>query len=116
VRTLIFLSGLLIAAAGIVAFRQTNDPSLLQGGLTLGGGFVICGIFSIKAKWHGIVGATMLAFLGGLRALPGMMDEQGPGQIFKGVAGTLCLVVLIAAVKTLLSERTRRSIEKLKAE
>ena len=112
-RIVIFLAGFLLAALGFVVFRQTNDPSLLQGGLTLGGGFIICGIFSLKAKWHGIVGAGVLALLGAVRAAPNVNSEP---RFFHTSAAVICAVVLAAAVRSLLAERTRRSIEKLKSE
>lgn len=111
-RIVIFLAGFLLAALGFVVFRQTKDPSLLQGGLTLGGGFIICGIFSLKAKWHGIVGAGVLALLGTLRAAPNVTSEP---RLFHITAAAICAIVLIGAVRTLLAERTRRSVEALKA-
>jgi hypothetical protein len=113
VRFVIFSAGLLIAALGLAAFRETKDPTLLQGGLTLGGGFVICGIFSVKAKWHGIVGAGVLALLGLVRTLPNLGAEP---KTFHAVAATACGIVLAAAAKVLLAERTRRSVEKLRSE
>jgi hypothetical protein len=111
VRILIFIGGLLIAALGIVVFRQTKDPILLQGGLTLGGGLVICSLFSIRAKWHGITGAAVLALLGAVRTLPKLGTEP---RWFHGAAAAVCAIVLISAVRCLLAERTRRSVEKLK--
>lgn len=115
-RALLFIAGLLLAALGFIAFQGSKDPLLLQGGLTLGGGFVICGIFSIRAKWHGIAGAGVLAFLGFLRTVPSMISgEKGPATPFMIGAGVICLVVLVAAIQALRAERTRLSIEKLKA-
>ncbi|RYD46463.1 MAG: hypothetical protein EOP83_29640, partial [Verrucomicrobiaceae bacterium] len=69
-RILIFIGGILIAALGFMVFQQTKDPTLLQGGLTLGGGLVICGFFSLRAKWHGITGAAVLALLLAARTVP----------------------------------------------
>lgn len=112
-RTLIFIAGFLIATLGVVVFRQTKDPALLQGGLTLGGGFIICGIFSVKAKWHGIVGAGVLSLLGTARTVPQLGSEP---RYFHQAAAAICVVVLVAAVRCLLAERTRRSIEKLESE
>lgn len=115
-RALLFLAGFLLAALGFLAFHGSKDPLLLQGGLTLGGGFIICGIFAIRAKWHGIAGAGVLAFLGFLRTVPSVVSgDKGPGTPFMLAAGAICLTVLIAAIRTLRAERTRRSIEKLKA-
>lgn len=115
-RALLFIAGFLLAALGFLAFYGSKDPLLLQGGLTLGGGFVICGIFAIRAKWHGIAGAGVLAFLGFIRTVPSIVSgEKGPATPFMLGAGIICLVVLIAVIQALRAERARRSIEKLKA-
>jgi hypothetical protein len=119
-RALIFIAGFLLCGLGVLAFRMSGDPSgppLLQGGLTLGGGWVICGLFSLRAKWHGIIGAGMLAFLGGLRSLPALtqLSSGDPAAPFNVAAGVLCVVVFIAAARTLMAERRRQSIEALKA-
>jgi hypothetical protein len=110
-RTLLLIAGILLSALGYFAFHSTKDPLLLQGGLTLGGGFVICAVFAVKAKWHGIAGAGILAFLGLLRTLPGATSREP----FMMAAGAICLVVLFAVIRVLRAERLRRSIEKLKA-
>lgn len=112
-RILIFIGGILIAALGFVVFQQTKDPTLLQGGLTLGGGLIICGLFSIKAKWHGITGAGILALLGAARTIPKLGEEP---RWFHVTAAAICVIVLVAAARCLLAERTRRSVEKLKSE
>ena len=115
-RVLLFLAGVLLSALGFLAFRAHQDHLLLQGGLTLGGGFVICGIFTFRAKWHGIAGAGLLAFLGTLRTLPGAATgSAGAATPFMAAAGAVCLAVLIAVILTLRAERLRRSVEKLKA-
>ncbi|WP_193214106.1 hypothetical protein [Luteolibacter marinus] len=115
-RSLIFSAGALVAALGFIAFHQSRDPNLLQGGLTLGGGWIICGLFSLRSKWHGIVGAGALAFLGALRSLPSVTSVASgdPTARFNVLAGLICLVVLIAVVHALLAERRQRSIDKLK--
>jgi hypothetical protein len=116
-RTLIFIAGFLLCGLGALAFRSSGDPMLLQGGLTLGGGWIICGLFSLRAKWHGFVGAGMLALLGALRSLPALGGLAGgdPAAPFTAAAGILCSIVFIAAVRTLLAERRRQAIEALKA-
>ena len=112
-RILIFIAGTLIAALGFFVFQQTKDPTLLQGGLTLGGGLIICGFFSVKAKWHGITGAGMLALLGAVRTVPKLGAEP---RWFYGASAVICVIVLISAARCLLAERTRRAVEKLKSE
>jgi hypothetical protein len=116
-RALIFIAGFLLCGLGALAFHNSGDPSLLQGGLTLGGGWIICGLFSLRAKWHGIIGAGMLAFLGGLRALPALtkLSSGDPAAPFSVAAGVLCVIVFVAAARTLMAERRRQSIEALKA-
>jgi len=112
VRILIFIGGILLAAFGFIVFRQTKDPTLLQGGLTLGGGLIICGFFSLKAPWHGIAGAGVLALLGAARTVPKLGEEP---RWFHAAAAGVCLVLLVAAARCLLAERTRRTVEMLKA-
>lgn len=112
-RILIFIGGILIAALGFMVFQQTKDPTLLQGGLTLGGGLIICGFFSLRAKWHGITGAGVLAMLGAVRTIPKLGAEP---RWFYGAAAVICVTVLISAARSLLAERIRRTVEKLKSE
>jgi len=115
-RALIFTAGLLLVGLGILAFRQTRDPMLLQGGLTLGGGWIICGLFSLRSRWHGFIGAGLLAFLGGIRAVPAFTRLGGdPAAPFTAAAGVLCAIVFIATLRALLAERRRIAIERLKA-
>lgn len=116
-RALIFIAGFLLCGLGALAFRNSGDPSLLQGGMTLGGGWIICGLFSLRAKWHGFIGAGMLAFLGGLRSLPALtnLSSGDPAAPFSVAAGVLCVIVFVAAVRSLIAERRRQSIEALKA-
>lgn len=69
-------SGVAVVAMGITALRTLPAPqsfAFLQGSLTLGGGFLIAGLFSFKSYWHGLMGAGVLALLGtawGLMNLP----------------------------------------------
>jgi len=115
-RALLFIAGFLLVALGFFAFHGSKDHLLLQGGLTLGGGFIICAIFTFRAKWHGMAGAGLLAFLGVLRTLPAAVtDSKNPSTPFMLAAGCICLAVLIATIRVLRAERTRQSIERLKA-
>ncbi len=116
VRILIFVAGILTALLGIAAYHKSGDPRLLQGGLTLGGGWVICGFFSLNAKWHGIAGAGLLALLGAARGLPALL-KLGDGDaavLFEAAAAAISVVVFLAAGRALLAERNRRQIEALK--
>jgi hypothetical protein len=116
-RALIFTAGFLLCGLGALAFRNSGDPSLLQGGLTLGGGWIICGLFSLRARWHGFIGAGILAFLGAMRSLPALtkLASGDPAATFSVAAGVLCVIVFAAAARTLIAERRRQSIEALKA-
>ncbi len=116
-RALLFTAGFLLCGLGFLAFRSSGDPMLLQGGLTLGGGWIICGLFSLRSKWHGIIGAAVLAFLGGIRSLPAATGLAGgdPAAPFSAAAAALCVTVFIASARSLLAERRRRSIESLKS-
>lgn len=117
-RILIFIAGLAICLLGFLFFKKPDDFSILQGGLTLGGGLVICGLFSLRSKWHGITGAGILSFLGVIRGVPALwsgLREGLPAARFEATAGAICLIVFVAAIRTLLAERTRLAVEKLKA-
>lgn len=119
-RIIIFTTGAIIAFLGMLTFRQTTDPSILQGGLTLGGGFIICGLFSLRSPWHGYGGAAVLGLLGTSRTLsaitdlPSYLQSGTPADtLFRLAATALCLITSITALLTLLRERQRRQIEKL---
>ena len=63
----IFFSGLAILALGFAAMHALEKPAaigVLLGALTLGGGLIICGLFSLRYRWHGIIGAGVIALLG----------------------------------------------------
>ena len=116
-RILIFTAGAVIALLGFLSFKKPEDFPLLQGGLTLGGGLIICGLFSIRSKWHGIGGAAILAFLGFVRTIPAAWTttEDTASRSFELIVAGLCLVVFFSALRSLKAERQRLSIEKLKA-
>lgn len=120
----VFVSGLVILALGVMAHRMLGKAEalgFLQGALTLGGGLVICGLFSLKMKWHGLIGAGVLALLGttrGLGNVPDMVKLLG-GERSRGAAPMLelgvtliCLLLLLRVLGALMRERTRRMLEK----
>ena len=119
-RTPIFLSGLALSALGFVALRVLDKPAsfgFLTGALTLGGGLIICGLFSLRNRWHGIIGAGVIALLGASRgienlaALPGyLLDKngRGPGTLLESAVALICILLLILIVRVLFAEKKRR--------
>ncbi len=122
-RIYIFFSGLVIAAMGLAAMSILAKPDsvgFLQGALTLGGGIVICGAFSVKMKWHGIIGAGILALLGagrGLANVPGLVKfltgdrPRGATPLFEMGVTVICLLLLLKIIRALSQERLRRMLE-----
>ena len=116
----VFLSGAAILALGVAAMRLLDRPeawAFLQGTLTLGGGLIICGLFSLKMRWHGLIGAGVLALLGAARGLANLPDllKLMAGDPTRGAAPAmelgvtlLCLSLLLRVLGTLRRERTRR--------
>lgn len=121
----VFFSGAMIVALGASALRilqRADALAFLQGGLTLGGGIIICGLFSLKSKWHGLIGAGVLALLGFARGLGNIPDffKLADGERQRGVAPVLelgvtliCLLLLVRVLAALKQERTRRMLEEL---
>ncbi|MFN9027187.1 MAG: hypothetical protein ACK5VX_13445, partial [Akkermansiaceae bacterium] len=66
IRAYIFLIGAAIIGIGFLGLSRIEKDAamaLMFGSLTLGGGFIICGLFSIKMLWHGVIGAGVLALI-----------------------------------------------------
>jgi hypothetical protein len=119
----IFLSGLTILATGIAALYLPNKPDalgLLVGAMQLGGGILICGLFSLKMQWHGIIGAGVLALLGAARGLgnvPGFVRflagdrPHGATPVLELGVTVICVFLLMRIIQALFQERTRRMLE-----
>ncbi len=119
----IFCSGTMMLILGWVAMQllEGNDAlAFLQGTLTLGGGIIICGLFSLKMQWHGIIGAGVLALLGAARGLANIPDfvkflagerGRGPAPAMELGVTVICLVLLLQVLAALRRERTRRMLE-----
>lgn len=119
-RIQIFLSGVAVLAGGGLAMRwlpKADALGYLNGALTLGGGLVICGLFSLKTYWHGLIGAGVLALLGTARGAANLPDafRYLSGDHSRGVAPLLelsvtlvCLALLVRVLKALQQERVRR--------
>ena len=122
-RFYIFLSGATIGAMGVAAMSVLDHSQaigFLQGALTLGGGILICGIFSIKMKWHGIIGAGVLALLGAARGVGNLPDmakfiigerPRGAAPVMEMGVTLICLLLLIRIIRALSQERLRRILE-----
>jgi hypothetical protein len=122
-RFYIFLSGLTILAMGgasLYVLDKANGLGFFQGALTLGGGIVICGIFSVKMKWHGFIGAGILALLGAARGLgnvPGLAKfltgdrPRGSTPLLEMGVTVICLLLVAKIIRALLQERVRRMLE-----
>jgi hypothetical protein len=120
----IFFSGVAVILLGMVAARmleRVEALSFMQGALTLGGGLLICGAFSLKMRWHGVIGAGVLALLGAARGLANLPDlasflagqrERGPAPLLEVGITTVCLILLLRVLAALQQERTRRMLEK----
>lgn len=122
-RFFIFLTGLCVLASGAVALDQLPKPQAMQfldGALKLGGGLLICGIFSLKMHWHGIIGAGILALLGlarGLGNLPGLFKfitgdrSHATAPLLEAGVTALCLLLFVRVIRELYRERLRRMLE-----
>lgn len=122
-RFYIFFSGLTILATGVAAMYLLPRPQsveFLEGALKLGGGIVICGIFSIKMKWHGLIGAGIMALLGAARGLgnvPGLVKfmsgdrSRDTAPVLEFGVTVLCLLLLLKVIRELYQERVRRMLE-----
>ncbi len=122
-RVTIFLSGLTILATGGAALYLLNKPDalgFLVGAMQLGGGILICGLFSLKMQWHGIIGAGILAMLGAARGLgnvPGFLKfltgerPRGATPVLEMGVTVICMFLLVRIIQALFLERTRRMLE-----
>jgi len=119
----IFICGATIMAMGLAApemLAAGGSLGFLQGTLTLGGGLIICGLFSIKMKWHGLIGAGILGLLGAARGagnLPGFFEYVGGSRprgsmpVFEIGVAMICLLLVIRVIRVLHQERVRRMLE-----
>lgn len=122
-RAHILFTGTLILAAGISGMSflpKMPGFEFLRGGLTLGGALLICGIFTIRMYWHGIIGAGIISLIGTGKGLMGIkaVADWFAGDRPRGVAPLLelgitilCVILLLRVLKALQAERTRRMLE-----
>lgn len=122
-RIYVFFSGLMVLALGGSAMwllERDDALAFLQGGLTLGGGIIICGLFSLKSQWHGLMGAGVLAMLGAARGLANIPDlvklfggdrHRGAAPVMEFGVTLICLLLLLRVIGALRRERIRRMLE-----
>lgn len=115
----------LLAAAAIIVglgflgtFRLEKDAGMafLLGTLTLGGGFLICGLFSLNMPWHGVLGGGVLALLGFGRGILNAPDfaEFLTGSRTRGIAPPLEMAVTLVCVAVLLRVHRAWSLERIR--
>ena len=119
----IFLNGgtiLAMGAASVYLLDRSESLGFLQGAFTLGGGIVICGIFSIKMQWHGIIGAGILALLGAARGMGNLAGlakfvsgdrSRGAAPVLEFGVTLICALLLLKIIRALSQERVRRMLE-----
>lgn len=118
-RPVLFIAGIVTLAIGFSADARLDDPNLLQGSLTLGGGWLICAAFTFYSVWHGIVGGGILALLAGARCAPALFTLSNPDRpagVYQAIVFVISATVLIATIRTLIRERARRERERMLAE
>jgi hypothetical protein len=119
----IFLSGATILAMGGISLGVLAKPDavgFLTGAMQLGGGMMICGLFSLKMHWHGVIGAGILAMLGAARGLgnvPGLVKfvagdrTHGATPVLEACVTVTCLLLFGKVIRALFHERMRRMLE-----
>ncbi len=99
---------------------RPQSVEFLQGALQLGGGILICGFFSIRMKWHGLVGAGIMALLGSARGfnnVPGFVKfvtgdrSRQTAPVLEFGVTLICLLLLVKVIQALYQERLRRMLE-----
>lgn len=103
----------------MVMLEKKDSLGFLVGAMQLGGGIVICGLFSIRMEWHGIIGAGILTLLGAARGLgnmPGLFEylagdqTHGPRPILEMGITIFCIVLFYKVIRALYQERLRRML------
>jgi hypothetical protein len=108
-------------ALGITCFLILADKaagiSYGKGAFTLGGAWLICFIFTRQSHWHGVIGGGIVGLLAACRSwwnLPSWLQwiaKQCPMPATPALeffTAVLSSVIVIACVRTLLAEKTRR--------
>ncbi|MFM2196828.1 MAG: hypothetical protein RLZZ505_260 [Verrucomicrobiota bacterium] len=119
VRFFIFLAAAAILGLGFFGLTELEKEAgmgFLLGCLTLGGGFLITALFSLKMPWHGIIGAGTLALLGLCRGALNFPDfakylvgerERGVAPALELCVSLVCAMLLIRVLRVWAAERKR---------
>jgi hypothetical protein len=124
-KSFLLLLGLIVIAIGFAGKAmlpgRNESFSFLQGGLALGGAFLICFFFLRNSYWHGMIGSGIVALLGFCRSVvnaPNWLKwlQQAPPKtpatpILELAVAILCLIYLIKVIQLLLTEKTRRLLK-----
>lgn len=124
-RIYLLLQGMLIIAIGFAGKSMLSDRyesfSFLLGGLTLGGALLICGLFSLKNPWHGMIGGGVVALIGFCRTMVNVptwaewLSQPSPRSaatpLLEMVVALITASISIMVLRKLLAERTRRMLE-----
>ena len=78
---------------------------------------LICGLFSLQNRWHGIIGGGVVALIGAVHNAPAILDTLTSLATANGIPlpdfcraaiSLICFALLAAVVRALLRERARR--------
>jgi hypothetical protein len=123
-RFLLFFCAAAILALGIAAFRTLEGDAaygFLSGALTLGGGILICALFSLRMPLHGLIGAGVLALLGAARGVQNLAAlpkfwlgdrSRGVAPVLESAVALICILLLLHVVRRLKIERARWMLAK----
>ena len=123
VRVFVFLAAAAILGLGYYGTQilgKDEGMAFLLGCLTLGGGFLITGLFSLKMPSHGIIGAGVLALLGlgrGVLNFPGFAKyligerERGVAPALELCVSLICAMLLVRVIRAWAAEKARRALD-----
>lgn len=123
IRAYIFIIGFAIIGIGVLGLSRIDKEAamgLMIGSLTLGGGLIICGLFSIKMLWHGVIGAGVIALLSFARGLLNLSDagkfivgerDRGNLPLFELAVTILSALLLTRILAAWKRERMRVMLE-----
>lgn len=118
-RVSLFLAAAAIIGLGMfgtVRLEKEAGMAFLLGTLTLGGGFLICALFSLNTPWHGILGGGVLALLGLGRGVLNAPDfaEFLAGSRARDIAPLLETAVTLVCIAVLLRVHRAWSFERIR--